>query len=64
VVAGACHNGPPGEPGLQPRLFVRFGVLFAIRSRFAGALFIKGVARIFPGILPRGPQLQSLYGMK
>jgi len=56
VVAGACHSGPPGGPGPQPRLFVRFGVLFAIRPRFAGALFLEGADRVLPGILPRGPQ--------
>jgi len=52
VVAGTCHSGPPGGPDSQPRLFVRFGVLSAIRPRFAGALFLEGVNRILPGILP------------
>jgi len=55
VVAGACHSGTPCEPGRQPRLFVRFGALFAIRHRFAGALFLEGV----PGIPPGGPNSQS-----
>ena len=59
MVAGSCPSGPPGGPGRRPRLFVRFGVLSAIRPRFAGAPFLEGVARILPGILPGGPNSQS-----